>query len=105
MNSTNLFFIKNNSVWTSKGEYCLNGITRSKAIYLCEKNGINCYQKDFTFEEIKDCDEAFVTGTFAGIIPVSQLENKELLSISSKSLTNHIRDLYRHHINENINKI
>ncbi len=58
-NSTNLFFIKNNSVWTSKGEYCLNGITRSKAIYLCDKNDINCYQKDFTFNEIKDCDEAF----------------------------------------------
>ena len=104
-NSTNLFFIKNNSLWTSRGEYCLNGITRSKAIYLCKKNDINCYQKDFTFDEIKDCDEAFVTGTFAGIIPVSQLENKKLFSISSKSLTNHIRDLYRHHINENINKI
>ena len=102
-NSTNLFFIKNNSVWTSRGEYCLNGITRSKAIYLCEKNGINCYQKDFTFDEIKDCDEAFVTGTFAGIIPVSSLENRNLSSINSNSLTNHIRDFYNHHIQENIN--
>ena len=104
-NSTNLFFIKDNSVWTSKGEYCLNGVTRSKAIYLCEKNDINCYQKDFTFDEIKDCDEAFVTGTFAGIIPVSSLENKKLSSIKSSSLTNHIRDLYNHHINESINKV
>jgi branched-chain amino acid aminotransferase len=102
-NSTNLFFIKNNSVWTSRGEYCLNGITRSKAIYLCEKNDFNCYQKDFTFDEIKDCDEAFVTGTFAGIIPVSSLENRNLSSINSNSLTNHIRDLYNHHIQENIN--
>ena len=102
-NSTNLFFIKNNSVWTSRGEYCLNGITRSKAIYLCEKNDINCYQKDFTFDEIEDCDEAFVTGTFAGIIPVSSLENRNLSSINSNSLTNHIRDLYNHHIQENIN--
>ena len=103
-NSTNLFFIKNNSVWTSRGEYCLNGITRSKAIYLCEKNDINCYQKDFTFDEIKDCDEAFVTGTFAGIIPVSSLENINLSSINSNSLTNHIRNLYNHHIHENINR-
>lgn len=103
-NSTNLFFIKDNCVWTSKGEYCLNGITRSKAIYLCEKNDINCYQKDFTFDEIKDCDEAFVTGTFAGIIPVSSLENRKLSSINSNSLTNHIRSLYNNHIIENINK-
>jgi len=103
-NSTNLFFIKDNCVWTSKGKYCLNGITRSKTIYLCEKNDINCYQKDFTFDEIKNCDEAFVTGTFAGIIPVSSLENRKLSSINSNSLTNHIRDLYNNHIIENINK-
>ena len=52
-------------------------------------------KKIFLLKKLKDCDEAFVTGTFAGIIPVSQLENKKLFSISSKSLTNHIRDLYR----------
>ena len=90
---------------TSKGKYCLNGITRSKAIHICERNNIDCYQKDFTFDEVKDCDEAFVTGTFAGIIPVTKLENRNLSSISSNSLTNHIRDLYIYHIQENINKV
>ncbi len=103
-NSTNLFFIKNNSVLTSKGEYCLNGITRSKTIYICEQNNINCFQKDFTFDEVKDCDEAFVTGTFAGIIPVSKIENKNLPSTKSNSLTNQIRMLYNEHINNNIKK-
>ena len=102
-NSTNLFFIKNNSVWTSKGEYCLNGITRSKAIFLCKKYQINCFQKDFTFDEIKNCEEAFVTGTFAGIIPVSSIENRPLLSTESNSLTNHIRSLYNNHIQEEVN--
>jgi len=103
-NSTNLFFIKDNSVLTSKGEYCLNGITRSKAIYLCHKNGINCHQKDFTFDEIIDCDEAFVTGTFAGIIPVSSIENRSLSSINSNSMTNHLRKLYKELIQKNIIK-
>ncbi len=102
-NSTNLFFIKNNSVWTSKGEYCLNGITRSKAIFLCKKYQINCFQKDFTFDEIKNCEEAFVTGTFAGIIPVSSIENRPLLSTEFNSLTNHIRSLYNKHIQEEVN--
>ena len=104
-NSTNLFFVKNNSVWTSKGEYCLNGVTRSKAILVCKENNINCLQKDFTFDEIENCDEAFVSGTFAGIIPVSKIEDKTLSSTKANSLTNHIRSLYNKHIEENIKKI
>ena len=104
-NSTNLFFIKDNTVLTSKGEYCLNGITRSKAIYICENNSISCFQQNFTFDEIQNCDEAFVTGTFAGIIPVSKIENRKLTSTNLDSLTNHIRDLYNEHIQENINKV
>ena len=45
-NSTNLFFIKDNTVLTSKGEYCLNGITRSKALYICKNNSISCFQQN-----------------------------------------------------------
>ena len=100
-NSTNLFFIINNQVWTSTGEYCLNGITRSKVIDICQNNDINCIQKNFTFDDIKNCDEAFVTGTFAGVIPVSKIENKNLLSTKQDSLTNHIKTLYNKYLEEN----
>ena len=93
-NSTNLFFIKNNKIITSKGKYCLNGITRSKTIEVCKENNIPCYEKNFTFKDIEDCQEAFVTGTFGGIVPVSILENKSLHSIDRESLTNKIRKLY-----------
>ena len=72
-NSTNLFFIKNDKVLTSTGKYCLNGITRGKAILVCKKNNIEYSETNFTFEDINNCNEAFVTGTFAGIIPVSKL--------------------------------
>jgi len=101
-NSTNLFFIKNGSVLTSTGEYCLNGITRGKAILICNKNNITCSEKNFTFEDIKDCNEAFVTGTFAGIIPVSQLEGRKLESTHSDSLVNKIRMLYNQEIQDYI---
>lgn len=97
-NSTNLFFIKNDKVLTSTGQYCLNGITRAKAILICNQNNIACSETDFTFEEIKNCNEAFVTGTFAGIIPVSQLEGKKLESTNSDSLVNTIRALYNQEI-------
>ena len=90
-NSTNLFFIQDNQVITSTGEYCLNGITRGKAIDLCHENNIQCNEMNFTFQDIENCDEAFVTGTFAGIIPVAKLENKELKSTTPSSMVNKIR--------------
>ncbi|MDB3980071.1 aminotransferase class IV [Candidatus Marinimicrobia bacterium] len=101
-NSTNLFFIKNDRVLTSTGEYCLNGITRGKAILVCNQNNIPCSETDFTFEDTNNCNEAFVTGTFAGIIPVSQLEGRKLESTNSDSLVNKIRMLYNEEIQHNI---
>ena len=101
-NSTNLFFIKNNKVLTSTGEYCLNGITRGKAVSICNHNSIKCYEKNFTFEDVEDCNEAFVTGTFAGIIPVAQIEGRKLESTNSDSLVNKIRMLYNQEIQEYI---
>jgi branched-chain amino acid aminotransferase len=102
-NSTNLFFIKENKVLTSKGNYCLNGITRGKAIKICQLHNIPLLEEDFTFDDIIDCDEAFVTGTFAGIIPVSKIENRYLKSTNSNSLVNQIRLMYNKYIQENIN--
>jgi len=102
-NSTNLFFIKNREVLTSTGEYCLNGITRSKAIEICNSNSIPCLEKNFTYNDIKDCDEAFVTGTFAGIIPVSRIEHRDLRSTNSDSIVSKIRLFYNKLIQENIN--
>ena len=101
-NSTNLFFIKNGIVLTSTGEYCLNGITRGKAIAVCNQNNIECSETNFRFEDIKNCNEAFVTGTFAGIIPVSKLEGRRLESTNTDSLVNQIRMLYNQHIKDYI---
>lgn len=97
-NSTNLFFIKKNKVLTSTGEFCLNGITRQKAIEVCNENNILCLETNFTFDEIVDCDEAFVTGTFGGIIPVKKLEQRQLKSTNDNSLVYRIRDLYNEKI-------
>ena len=61
---------------------------------ICKKNTISYYEKDFTFKDISDCEEAFVTGTFGGIVPVSTLEDKSLQSTNKESITNKIRTLY-----------
>ena len=65
-------------------------------------NEIPCNEINFTFEDIRDCEEAFVTGTFAGIIPVSKIEKYELSSTNSNSLVNKIRALYSQYINQYI---
>ena len=86
-NSTNLFFVKKNTILTSSGDYCLNGITRKKIIEICKENKIQCFEKNFTFDDISDCEEAFVTGTFGGVTPVSFLEDIKLNSTDKNSIT------------------
>lgn len=74
-NSTNFFIIRNNEVWTSTGQYCLNGVTRKSVIRLCKQYKIPIFEKKFTLEEVYKSEEVFVTGTFAGIIPVISVDN------------------------------
>ena len=74
-NSTNFFIIRNNEVWTSTGQYCLNGVTRKSVIRLCKQYKIPVFEKNFTLEEVYKSEEVFVTGTFAGIIPVISVDN------------------------------
>jgi branched-chain amino acid aminotransferase len=75
-NATNFFMIKNGEVWTSTGQYCMNGITRAKVLKLCAANNIPAYQKNFSLTDVYDADEAFVTGTFAGLVPVIEVDGR-----------------------------
>ena len=93
-NSTNFFIARDNEVWTSKGEYCLPGVTRGNIIRLCEENDIPVFQKDFLVEEVHSADEAFVTGTFAGVIPVSEVDGHELSGGKRGDMTERLQQLY-----------
>ena len=77
-NSTNFFIVKNNSVITSTGTYCMNGITRQKVIELCEQNAIPCAQKEFSLYDTYGADEAFVTGSFGGLTPVKTIDGRRI---------------------------
>lgn len=94
-NATNFFMIKNNEVWTSTGQYCMNGITRANIIKVCEENGIICKQKDFSLYDVYGADEAFVTGTFGGVTPVTKIDGKEIKNETNINLTKRISQLYR----------
>ncbi len=93
-NSTHFFIVRNGEVWTSTGDYCLGGITRSKVIYLCKENGIPVFEKNFRLMDCYSADESFTTGTFAGLAPVGEIDGRVIGTGERGPLTKRLQDLY-----------
>ena len=104
-NATNFFIIRNKEVWTSTGQYCMNGITRAKVIEACEKNNIICRQKDFSLFDVYGSDEAFVTGTFGGLTPVTKIDGRVIGKGKYGDFTRKLSGLYHDLIEDEINKL
>jgi branched-chain amino acid aminotransferase len=77
-NSTHFFIVRRGEVWTSSGQYCIPGITRGNMIRLARENGIPVFEKQFSLYDVYGADEAFVTGTFAGLVPVSEIDGRPI---------------------------
>lgn len=93
-NATNFFMVKNGEVWTSTGQYCMNGITRGNVIRVAREKGIPCYEKNFSLFDVYGADEAFVTGTFGGLTPVTAVDGRTIGSGQYGSMTRHLQTLY-----------
>ena len=93
-NSTHFFIVRDGEVWTSTGEHCLDGITRRKVLDLCLANGILAYERDFTTNEVSTADEAFVTGTFAGLIPVVEFDGEPMSQGQRGPMCERLQSLY-----------
>ncbi|HYP20771.1 MAG TPA: aminotransferase class IV [Chloroflexia bacterium] len=93
-NATNFFIVRSGEVWTSTGQYCMNGITRGKVVELCRKEGIPVYEKNFSLTDVYDADESFVTGTFAGLIPVRDVDGRAIGYGRSWPLMERLSGLY-----------
>ncbi|MCH2216163.1 MAG: aminotransferase class IV [Flavobacteriales bacterium] len=99
-NATNFFIVRNEEVWTSTGQYCMNGITRGKVIEVCETVGIPCLQKDFSLFDVYGADEAFVTGTFGGLTPVTKVDGRVISEGTYGPMTQRLHQLYQELIKE-----
>jgi branched-chain amino acid aminotransferase len=77
-NSTHFFIVRRGEVWTSSGDYCLGGITRGNVLALCRDADIPAREKTFSLTDVYGADEAFVTGTFAGIVPVTEVDGRRI---------------------------
>ncbi|MEE4162157.1 MAG: aminotransferase class IV [Woeseiaceae bacterium] len=93
-NSTHFFIVRRGEVWTSSGKYCLGGITRSKVLELCRANGIPAFEKDFSLTDVYGADESFVTGTFAGLTPVAEIDGRSIGDGGKGPVTARLQSLY-----------
>jgi branched-chain amino acid aminotransferase len=82
-NSTHFFIVRHDDegrprVWTSTGEFCLGGITRANVLRLCREEGVTASERRFSLTDVYSADEAFVTGTFAGVVPVRSVDGRQI---------------------------
>lgn len=93
-NSTHFFIVRKGEVWTSTGDYCLGGITRSKVIQLCRENDIPVYERNFTLLDVYSADESFTTGTFAGLAPVGEIDGRIIGTGKRGAMTERLQKAY-----------
>jgi branched-chain amino acid aminotransferase len=93
-NSTHFFIVRKGEVWTSTGDYCLGGITRANVIQLCEQNDIPVRQKNFSLTDVYGANEAFVTGTFAGLAPVAEIDGRVIGDGQRGPMVEKLQQLY-----------
>lgn len=101
-NSTNFFIVRKGEVWTSTGDYCMNGITRRKVIELCRENDIPVFERNYSLVDSLGAAEAFVTGTFGGVTPVVEIDGRQIGEGKAGPMYWRLKGLYEklivHHI-------
>jgi len=94
-NSTHFFIVRRGEVWTSSGDYCLGGITRSNVLRVCREAGIPAFEKNFSLTEVYSAEEAFVTGTFAGVAPVRSIDGRTIGDNLPGPMVQRLQGLYK----------
>lgn len=97
-NACNFFIVRKGAVWTSTGDYCMNGITRQKVIDLCHANDIPVFERNFSLVETYSADEAFLTGTFGAQTPVFEIDGRTIGAGTAGPVFHRIRTLYKDEI-------
>jgi branched-chain amino acid aminotransferase len=94
-NSTHFFIVRRGELWTSSGDYCLGGITRGIVLEVARAAGIPTHERNFSLTDVYGADEAFVTGTFAGLVPVREVDGRTIGDRGGRPVMDRLRALYR----------
>ena len=100
-NACNFFIVRKGAVWTSTGDYCMNGITRQKVIDVCRESGIPIFERNFSLVDTYGADEAFLTGTFGAQSPVFEIDGRVIGGGKAGPIFHRIRELYKAKIKQN----
>lgn len=103
-NATNFFMVKKGEVWTSTGQYCMNGITRENILRVCREHSIPHFEKNFSLFDVYGADEAFVTGTFGGVTPVTKIDGRTIGKGMFGQMSQQLSQLYEALIHEEVEK-
>lgn len=103
-NACNFFIVRKGQVWTSTGDYCMNGVTRQKVIDVCRADGIPVFERNYSLVDAYSADEAFLTGTFGAQTPVAQIDGKPIGS-GTRPMTERIQKLYKQLIEDHIRQV
>ncbi len=93
-NSTHFFIVRKGDVWTSSGDFCLGGITRGTIVRLCRENGIPVFEKNFSLTDVYAAEESFVSGTFAGVAPVGEIDGRIIGDGQRGPMVERLQNLY-----------
>ena len=102
-NSTHFFIVRSGEIWTSSGDYCLDGITRQMILNVAREAGIPAYERNFSLTDVYGADEAFTTGTFAGVAPVGTIDGR-VISTNRGPMVDRLQELYRTALHDNVAK-
>lgn len=100
-NSTHFFVVRRSELWTSTGDYCLGGITRASVLQVAREAGMVVREKNFSLTDVYGADEAFVTGTYAGLGPVRVVDGRTI-GTGERPVTERLRELYRAHVDADV---
>jgi len=100
-NSTHFFIVRNGEVWTSSGDYCLDGITRGLVLEVAREAGIPAFERNFSLTDVYGADEAFTTGTFAGVAPVGKIDGR-VVGAERGPMVERLQQLYRKKLEQDV---
>jgi branched-chain amino acid aminotransferase len=101
-NSTHFFIVAGDEVLTSDGRYTLAGITRANVLELCRVNDIPARETTFSLTDVYSAREAFVTGTFAGVVPVRSVDGRTIGDGRRGPMVERLQALYREHVEADV---
>mgnify|MGYP006449884213 FL=1 len=94
-NSTHFFIVRKGEIWTSSGDYCLGGITRGNVLEIARAHGVPCLERNFSLTDVYGAQEAFVTGTFAGVAPVGVIDGRTIGTGEHGPMVTQLQSWYR----------